>query len=159
MQPIPSSTFSAKILVDAGCIILHSRSANLPQRGRIVVASFLLGLGRYIPLGDPHRILQFHTRHSSQSNNNRRNSSLLSRVPSVVRISSVPCGDLKPVHRRRISCRRNNWCTWSTIRGSRSASVPMALKAHFPGSFLALASEVAVSKPADFAAVAFVDMD
>lgn len=136
MRPIPSSALSTEILVGAGCIILRSRSADRYQRGCIVVTGLLLGLGQLIPLGDPHRILQFHTRHSSQSDYNRRISSVLPRFPSAVGISGVPLGDLKPVHRRRIPCRRNIWSTWSIARDVRSATLPVELSALFTGSIL-----------------------
>ncbi len=155
MRPIPSSALSTEILVGAGCIILRSRSADRYQRGCIVVTGLLLGLGQLIPLGDPHRILQFHTRHSSQSDYNRRISSVLPRFPSAVGISGVPLGDLKPVHRRRIPCRRNIWSTWSIARDVRSATLPVELSALFTGSILCAYFRDCCLKTSRFAAVAF----
>ena len=83
------------------------------------------------PSGDTDRILQFHTRHDSQPDHNRRISPVLPRLPSSVSISGVPRSDRKPVHRRRIPCRRNNWRTRSITRDFHPTTVPMELSALF----------------------------
>jgi hypothetical protein len=125
---IPPSAFSTEILVDAGCSLLRSGSADRPQRGCTVVTDLLLSLGQYIPLGDSDRILQFHTRNGPQSDHSWRTGFVLPGLPSALSISGVPIGDPKPVHRRRVPCRRSDRSPRVAARDAHSTNVPVELR-------------------------------